>query len=150
MVEHRSPKPSVVSSNLTAPAKNKAAFTGGFLWHSGLLMRTHKRWFDHKRKADASMPVSFANKRCGGVANLTAPAKNKAAFTGGFLWHSGLLMRTHKRWFDHKRKADASMPVSFANKRCGGVANLTAPAIQDEGAEKRLFSLYIKHLTKSV
>ena len=92
MVEHRSPKPSVVSSNLTAPAKTKP-------------------------------PLQAV-----------------------FLWHSGRLMRTHKKWFDHKRKADASMPVSFANERCGGVANLTALAIQDKGAEKRLFSLYIKYL----
>ena len=65
------------------------------------------------------------------------------AFLGGW-WE------LTKKWFDRKRKADASMPVSFANECSGGVANLTALAIQDEGAEKRLFSLYIKHLTKSV
>lgn len=29
-------------------------------------------------------------------------------------------------------------------------SNLTAPATQDEGAEKRLFSLYIKRLAESV
>ena len=43
LVEHRSPKPSVVSSNLTAPAKNKTAFMAVFLWHSGPLMRTHEK-----------------------------------------------------------------------------------------------------------
>ena len=30
LVEHRSPKPGVVSSNLTAPANKKATLKGGF------------------------------------------------------------------------------------------------------------------------
>ena len=43
LVEHRSPKPGVVSSNLTAPANKKATFLGGFfIGNRGGWVRTHE------------------------------------------------------------------------------------------------------------
>ena len=53
MVEHRSPKPSVVSSNLTAPANKKAPLAGVFLLAKEGIIRTHEESeFDYKRKRD--------------------------------------------------------------------------------------------------
>ena len=57
---------------------------------------------------------------------------------------------SRQKWFDHKRKVDFWTPVRFANECSDSVANLTAPATQDEGAEKRLFSLSINDLIESV
>ena len=38
LVEHRSPKPSVVSSNLTAPANKRTVRKDGFFyWHLGVV-----------------------------------------------------------------------------------------------------------------
>ena len=86
-------------ANLTAPAKTKPPLGRFFYGIWGRWWELTKKWFDHKRKADASMPVSFANERCGGVANLTAPAKTKPPLGRFFLWYFGPLMRTHERWF---------------------------------------------------
>ena len=58
LVEHRSPKPSVVSSNLTAPAKNSRPKGRFFLHFEAVDENSQQKWFDHKRKADANMPVS--------------------------------------------------------------------------------------------
>ena len=42
LVEHRSPKPGVVSSNLTAPAKKKPPFKVVFFCNRGGWLRTHE------------------------------------------------------------------------------------------------------------
>ena len=46
------------------------------------------------------------------AAVLTAPAKNSRP-KGRFFLHFGAVdENSRQKWFDHKRKADASMPVS--------------------------------------
>ena len=83
MVERRSPKPNVVSSNLTAPANKKNRPKGRFFyWYLGEVDENSRgSEFDAKRKAGGCMPVSETNEREGtsiaerNVAdNLTAPA----------------------------------------------------------------------------
>ena len=61
LVEHRSPKPSVVSSNLTAPAIKKTTL----LWVVFLMARkvdenSRQSEFDYKRKRDGSIALGFS------------------------------------------------------------------------------------------
>ena len=157
MVERRSPKPNVVSSNLTAPANKKNRPKGRFFyWYLGEVdENSRESEFDAKRKAGGCTPVSETNEREGtsiaerNVAdNLTAPAnkKNRPKWRF-FYWHLGEVdENSRESEFDAKRKAGGCMPVSETNEREGtsiaerNVAdNLIAPASQDEDAEMRLF-----------
>ena len=82
MVEHRSPKPSVVSSNLTAPANKKAPLAGVFLLAKEGIIRTHEESeFDYKAKADENTPVASAIAAVNEAkrSNLIAPLKEKTA-----------------------------------------------------------------------
>ena len=83
LVEHRSPKPSVVSSNLTAPANKRTVRKDGFFyWHLGVVdENSRESEFDAKRKAGGSTPVSDKRMsakeqalRSNVADNLTAPA----------------------------------------------------------------------------
>ena len=90
LVEHRSPKPSVVSSNLTAPAIKRRPFWGVFLWHLGTVDENSRRsefepqfvggrknadWLGQTNKVDAD----FFSKN---QVNLTAPATKQPPFNG--------------------------------------------------------------------
>ena len=56
-------------------------------------MRISEKLFDHKRKADASMPVAAGNECSGGGANSVTPTNKKAHHKMGFFFGFGVRMR---------------------------------------------------------
>ncbi len=104
LVEHRSPKPSVVSSNLTAPANKKPPEEVVFLLAIGKVMvRTHEKvslttsesdtgYRGWQKPMSASATQIFINQ-----VNLTAPANKKPPEEVVFLLAIGKVMiRTHE------------------------------------------------------
>lgn len=82
LVEHRSPKPRVVSSNLTAPASKKPSVRAVFYWLLGKLMRTHgevssTRRSRARRKYHRSCDDEAAERQ---RSQLSAPAKGNKGF----------------------------------------------------------------------
>ena len=69
------------------------------------------------------MPVATGNERSGGGANPCARTKTKKLPNGSFFVFSAIRERTLEEGFDHKRKADVSMPVATGNECSGGEAN---------------------------
>ena len=93
--------------------KQKSSRLGVFFVFSAIRDRTLEKGFDHKRKADVSMPVATGNERSGGEANPCARTKTKKLPFGSFFAFSAVRDRTLEKGFDHKRKADFRRPVSF-------------------------------------
>ncbi len=96
------------------------------------------------------MPVSFANERCGGVANLTAPAKNSRP-KGRFFCILGRLMRTHEKVVRPQTKGRRQ--YAGERKRMSAVAAepiLLPLPLKMKALKSVFFSLYIKHLAESM
>lgn len=84
---------------------------------------------------------------------LTAPANKRTVRKGGFFIGNLERLGSNSRGseFDKeeqaRRKYRRTCDDEAAERRC---SQSSAPATQDEAAEKRLFSLYIRRLIESV
>ena len=74
-------------------------------------MRISEKLFDHKRKADASMPVAAGNECSGGGANSVTPTNKKAHHKMGFFFWL---------WSENENQRKAVRPQTKGRRKYAG------------------------------